>query len=147
MPQSRIVLAQALLQDADQTDPSLRLVSHNRRADNRYTTKLGIHENVLDDQEEDSSPAMKPRTMPLETQSNDEEEDTVSGSATPSPSKVIRTLDGVVCPTLSWTQWKAALQLANIEVGPNLLQRTENGARGIGESFRALALNSTKYGF
>lgn len=76
---------------------------------------------------------MKARTLTINPRTDDDEE-TVVGIATPT-SSTFRTLDGVVCPALSWKQWKDALQLASIEVGPNLLQRTENGARGIGMRF------------
>ena len=62
--------------------------------------------------------------------------DAVVGSSSVSSSiqnRQMRTTEGVSCPAVNDRTWKAVQQLCNIETGPNLLQRLENGARGIGE--------------
>lgn len=41
--------------------------------------------------------------------------------------------EGVKLPFVNDKTWKEVQQLCNIESGPNLVQRIENGARGIGE--------------
>jgi hypothetical protein len=46
--------------------------------------------------------------------------------------KQVITKEGIPCPTVSDKIWKEVHQLCNIESGPNLVQRCENGARGIG---------------
>lgn len=46
--------------------------------------------------------------------------------------KHVTTKEGIICPTVSDKIWKEVHQLCNIESGPNLVQRSENGARGIG---------------
>lgn len=46
--------------------------------------------------------------------------------------KQLLTAQGVRCPAVTDKTWKEVQQLCNIECGPNLVQRIENGARGIG---------------
>lgn len=61
-----------------------------------------------------------------------------SGPAESNPSgysankRQLRTQQGVKVPAISDKTWKEVQQLCNIECGPNLVQRIENGARGIG---------------
>lgn len=60
---------------------------------------------------------------------------------TPGSRKQLLTSQGVRCPAVSDKTWKEVQQLCNIECGPNLVQRIENGARGIG----ACSSNDARY--
>jgi hypothetical protein len=53
---------------------------------------------------------------------------------TPPMRKQMITKQGVRCPAIMDKTWKEVQQLCNIECGPNLVQRIENGARGISEA-------------
>lgn len=129
------------IREQDQTDPSLRLVAHNRKND-KYTTKLSIHENVLDEAEQiEALEAIRPKlpllphTLLADASTTEDEAETEDDLANGVESLLTRPLlaasSDLPCPVLSWKEWKDVLQLANIELGPNLIQRIENGARGI----------------
>ena len=109
----------AQIRDADTTDPAARLVSHNRlpsRLD-RYTTKLGIHESVLDPGEmaeselDTMASSALPETSATETEEemDAQNEDTFGGG--------LVTADGLAVPVFSWKEWRELQQLANIELG------------------------------
>lgn len=190
------------LQELDKTDPSHRLVAHNKRSSspNKFTTKLSTYsclfcvlsickpklisdgratllennENVLDDIEQENVagdfnglyPSMASSSvLPKDTASEGDDGTTdretansddgrpqrlrasngrngpgsamlASGSPqnhAPASRKQLLTSQGVRCPAVSDKTWKEVQQLCNIECGPNLVQRIENGARGIGE--------------
>jgi hypothetical protein len=127
------------IRDSDQTDPSLRLVAHNRKGGvDKYATKLGIHESVLDVEPLEPAPSS---LMPivalgdaLTTESEaepDTEDDPINGANAAAFQPILTANTKLPCPCLSWKEWKDVLQLANIELGPNSVQRIENAARGI----------------
>lgn len=191
------------MQELDKTDPSHRLVAHNKRSSspNKFTTKLSTFsclfcvlsickpklitdgpgpmrgsentENVLDDIEQENAadnfndlyPSMASSSiLPKDTASEGDGETTdretansddgrpqrlranngrngsgsdmlassVSQNHLPTSRKQLLTGQGVRCPAVSDRTWKEVQQLCNIECGPNLVQRIENGARGIG---------------
>lgn len=198
-----------LTQELDKTDPSHRLVAHNKRSSspNKFTTKLSTYrclfcvlavckskmlipngrgfsvvpatieynENVLDDIEQEDNafndlyPSMASSSiLPKDTATEGRDDSTTdrdtiansddgrphrlraningrngpgssmlaSGSPenpTPASRKQLLTAQGVRCPAVSDKTWKEVQQLCNIECGPNLVQRIENGARGIGK--------------
>ncbi|KAK9896000.1 YjeF N-terminal domain-like protein [Cystobasidium minutum MCA 4210] len=163
------------IRELDKTDPSHRLVAHNKRSSspNKFTTKLKYNENVLDDIEQEDNafndlyPSMASSSiLPKDTATEGRDDSTTdrdtiansddgrphrlraningrngpgssmlaSGSPenpTPASRKQLLTAQGVRCPAVSDKTWKEVQQLCNIECGPNLVQRIENGARGI----------------
>lgn len=52
------------------------------------------------------------------------------------------TMDGRRCALVSLKQWKEVEKLANVELGPSLVQRVENAGRGLGEFFFFVSVNS-----
>jgi len=144
------------IREADTTDPASLLVTHNRKGGlqlDKYITKLGIHENVLDDSEQDSEReeamlALRNAARARSTLNSGQPPITASlGDASESEanateieedvkldepcSRIIAISSGLTCPCLTWKEWKELQILANIEVGPNSIQRIENAARGL----------------
>jgi hypothetical protein len=127
------------IRQADLTDPASRLVAHNRKGGvDKYNTKLGIHESVLDEVQqvqvleplEPSRPLGDASTNDSETEA-ETEDDLVNGVESLLTRQMVTLETELQCPCISWKEWKDVLQLANIETGPNLVQRIENAARGV----------------
>lgn len=116
------------------------------------TVTDGIDESVQDDEtaSDDGGP-VRMRTLATATSSLDPLLD-VSSSQDPfnangqrpysngvgTSRRQMVTADGVKVTSVNDKQWKEVIQLCNIECGPNLQQRVENAARGIGAGLSAV---------
>ncbi|KAL8283252.1 hypothetical protein RQP46_006030 [Phenoliferia psychrophenolica] len=126
----------------DDTDPSLRLVAHNR---NRTQPKLAINENVLSPEElaeqnrEQSSAdetsdygdeeSRAPPAKPVERERRGTLLKPSSNGA--SVRRTFYTPTGIKVADVRLRQLKEALSIADIETGPSAIQRAENAGRGI----------------
>ncbi|KAK4705813.1 enhancer of mRNA-decapping protein 3, partial [Phenoliferia sp. Uapishka_3] len=129
-------------QSQDDTDPSLRLVAHNR---SRQQAKLAPTENVLSPEELAEQRKELNQSSADETSDYGEEEERAPTKpvererrATLKPSgngtgirRSFKTPSGVHVAAVRLKQFREALSIADIETGPSAIQRTENAGRGI----------------
>ncbi|SCV71375.1 BQ2448_2963 [Microbotryum intermedium] len=115
----------AAIKSQDDTDPALRLVSHNKQ------TKLLPSENVLSvaelEQQTKELAASLARLDPRKPKTHKAKE--VAS---------LRTKRGVVAPCLTRKQYREVVSIAEIETGPTAVQRTENASRAMGQFILSL---------
>lgn len=116
-------------------------MSHNKKSDvdHRYTTKLGINENVLDDSEADAPRPIsiirkgssrtalpeKPREpengdkviQSISDVDEDARDDDFGMDQTIMLNRRFASAQGLACPLLDSKSWKEIIQVANIESG------------------------------
>lgn len=103
----------AEIQRSDATDPSTRLVAHNRKPQDEGMRKLANDEMVLSSEEQLVNGITATTLDPV-----------------PSPRPRISAHQGPAIP-MSFAQLTEALHTASAETGPNLVQRVESAGRSI----------------